>query len=141
MLLIPIQRLWGKERLTIFIPYPNGKVNAMTAPTHPAELQLQPRALYWVDDASQVRFTCREGALWITLDNDERDFVIEAGDEFTTAQQRRALVYALQPSRLYVEPAVRSVETPVARLARTSRKITMETFSRFHPMPFRKAAR
>ena len=113
----------------------------MSSRTDPAELQLQHRALYSVDDASQLLFHCREGALWITLDNDERDFVIEAGEEFSTPEHRRALVYALQPSRFYVEPAARSIETPPARLARNSRKSTMETFSRFHPMPFRKAAR
>jgi len=107
----------------------------------PAEVQLQPRALYCVADASQVRFSCREGALWITLDDDQRDFVIEAGEDFTTPERRRALVYALQPSRLYVEPAARSVETPPTSRARYSRNSTMETFSRFHPMPFRKAAR
>ena len=106
-----------------------------------AELQLQPRALYTVDDASQVRLSCREGALWITLDNDERDFVIEAGEDFTTSEHRRALVYALLPSRFYVEPAVRSVENPPATRTLYSRKSTMETFSRFHAMPFRKAAR
>jgi hypothetical protein len=113
----------------------------MNTELHPAELQLQPRALYSVEDASQVRFTCREGALWITLDNDERDVVIEAGEDFTTPEHRRALVYALQPSRLYVEPAGRSAETPAASRTRYSRNRTMEMFSRFHPMPFRKAAR
>ena len=113
----------------------------MTTDRPPEELQLQPRALYSVADASRVRFTCREGALWITLDNDERDFVIEAGEEFTSDQHRRALVYALQPSRLYVEPTERSVEPPPSSRARYSRNSTMETFSRFHPMPLRKAAR
>jgi Protein of unknown function (DUF2917) len=107
----------------------------------PVELQLVPRALYSVDDASQVRFSCREGALWITLDNDPRDVVIEAGEEFSTAEHRRALVYALQPSRLYVEPTERSAEPVLSSLARTSRKTTMETFSRFQPMPLTKAAR
>ena len=113
----------------------------MCTDRHPSELQLPARALYSIDDASQVRFTCREGALWITLDNDPRDVVIEAGDEFSTGEHRRALVYALQPSRLYVEPTGRSTALPAARLARTSRKTTMDTFSRFHPMPLRKAAR
>lgn len=113
----------------------------MNTITHPADIQLQPRALLSIDDASQVRITCREGTLWITLDNDARDFVIEAGDDFTTAEHRQALTYALQPSRLYVEPAVRSTAMPGTRLARSSRKATIEMFNRFHPMPFRKAAR
>ena len=107
----------------------------------PVELQLGSRALYSVDDASEVRFSCREGALWITLDNDPRDVVIEAGGEFSTGERRRALVYALQPSRLSVEPSGRSTAAPAARLARPSRNSTMEMFSRFQPMPLRKAAR
>jgi hypothetical protein len=105
------------------------------------ELQLASNALYSVDDASLVRFTCAEGALWITLDNDPRDVVLEAGGEFTTADRRRALVYALQPSRLYLAPTERSEAAPTAKRARYSRKTTMDTFSRFHAMPFRKAAR
>lgn len=113
----------------------------MNSNPQPVEMQLGPRALYSVADASQVRFSCLEGALWITLDHDERDFVIEAGTEFSSGEHRRALVYALQPSRLYVEPMERRLEPVSSSLARTSRKATMEMFSRFHPMPFRKAAR
>jgi hypothetical protein len=106
-----------------------------------AELELRTRSIYSVADAAGVRFSCREGTLWITLDNDPRDVVLEAGGEFSTGEHRRALVYALQPSRLYVEPIGRSPEPARTSLARQSRKTTMEMFSRFQPMPFRKAAR
>ena len=105
------------------------------------ELQLAGQALHSVPDASLFRFTCAEGALWITLDNDPRDVVLEAGEEFTTADRRRALVYALQPSRVYLTPTERSEPAPTVKRARYNRKATMEMFSRFHPMPFRKAAR
>ena len=107
----------------------------------PTELQLGARALYTVDDASQVRLNCLEGALWITLDYDPRDLVIEAGGKFSTGQHRRALIYALQPSRLYVEPTAPSVEPAASDLARYKRKSTIARFSRFHPMPLTKAAR
>jgi hypothetical protein len=116
-------------------------MTATTAPALATELQLAPQSLHSVPDASQVRFTCREGALWITLDNDPRDIVLEAGEAFTTDQARRALVYALQASTLYVEPSGRSGELPPANRVRYSRKATMETFTRFHAMPFTKAAR
>lgn len=111
----------------------------MTA--QPNEMQLAANALYRVPDASLVRLTCAEGVLWITLDNDPRDVVLEAGGEFTTTDRRRALVFALKPSRFYLAPNERSEPAPVAKRARYSRKTTMEMFSRFHPMPFRKAAR
>lgn len=108
---------------------------------HPTEIALRTRTLVSVPDASQARFTCREGTLWITLDNDPRDVVLEAGDEFSTGERRRAIVYALQPSRLYVEPTERRLAAPIPSRARYSRNSTIETFSRFQPMPLRKAAR
>ena len=106
-----------------------------------AELELPTRSIYSVADAAGVRFSCREGTVWITPDNDQRDVVLEAGAEFTTGEHRRALVYALRPSRVYVEPTGRSPEPTRTSRARHSRKTTMEMFSRFQPMPFRKAAR
>jgi hypothetical protein len=113
----------------------------MDDPAGSRELRLEARALYAQDDASLVRFTCREGALWITLDNDLRDIILEAGGEFSTSERRRAIVYALEPSRLYVEPTDRNPEAPAPSRERYNRKATMETFSRFHPMPLRNAAR
>ncbi len=108
---------------------------------HPAEIELRARTLVSVADASRVRFTCREGTVWITLDHDPRDVVLEAGGEFSTGDRRRAIVYALAPSRLYVEPAERSVAAPAPSRTRYSRNSTIEMFSRFQPMPFRNAAR
>jgi hypothetical protein len=113
----------------------------MESKLQPAELELRTRGIFSVADAAGVRFSCREGTVWITLDNDQRDVVLEAGADFTTGEHRRALVYALQPSRVYVEPTGRSPEPARPSLARQSRKRTMEMFSRFQPMPFRKAAR
>ncbi len=111
----------------------------MTTHRQSTTIQLAAEALYSVPDASLVRLTCLEGVLWITLDNDPRDIVVEAGAEFSSRDRRRALVYALKPSRLSMAPA-----EPVAaavRRTRYSRKATMEMFRRFQPIPFRKAAR
>ncbi|MBI2768638.1 MAG: DUF2917 domain-containing protein [Burkholderiales bacterium] len=73
----------------------------------PIQLELQRRALFSVTDAAGVRIDCREGSVWITLDNDPRDIVLEAGGSFTTPEHRRALVYAMEASRLSVTgPAV-----------------------------------
>ena len=66
----------------------------------PIELELQSRALFSVNDAADMRIACRKGSVWITLDNDPRDIVLEAGDSFTTPEHRRALIYALQASCL-----------------------------------------
>lgn len=70
------------------------------------QVSLPRRGLFEVPDASGLQFTCSEGALWITLDNDDRDIVLERGETFLTAEHRRALVYAFGASVLEVrEPA------------------------------------
>ena len=69
------------------------------------ELLLPHRAVYRVASNAAFEVACREGALWITLDNDPRDIVIEAGQCFTTPVNGQALLYALQPSRLTLTPA------------------------------------
>ncbi len=64
------------------------------------ELQLPHRAVHRVPSNAAFEIACQEGALWITLDNDPRDIVLEPGQCFTTPTNGQALVYALQPSRL-----------------------------------------
>lgn len=64
-----------------------------------AQLSLPRRGLLRLPDAAGVQIACRSGALWITLDHDQRDFVIEAGERFSTDQHQQAIVYALRPSQ------------------------------------------
>ena len=59
---------------------------------------LPARQLFTVADASAVRIVCTAGSLWLTLDNDQHDVVLEAGECFETAEHRRALVYAFEAS-------------------------------------------
>jgi hypothetical protein len=107
----------------------------MNAHTLPSHLQLERKALYSIADASGVAVTCAEGAVWLTLDGDEQDYVLEAGESFETPEHRRALVYAFEPSRISLAS---SEPMPCTRYRRNT---TMEMFSRFQAMPFRKAAR
>ena len=65
-------------------------------------LHLQPQAMFNLPDAAGARIVCRSGCLWITLDGDLRDFVLEPGESFTTTEHRRALIYALKPSCMAV---------------------------------------
>jgi Protein of unknown function (DUF2917) len=94
----------------------------------PSNLRLEHQATYTVADAAGVQLACSEGTVWVTLDGDLNDYILEAGDSFVTQEHRRALVYAIAPARISLE-------------ARNSRKPTMATFSRFHAIPFMKAAR
>jgi len=107
----------------------------------PAPFDLPRRALHRVADAAGVTIRCQHGCVWITLDDDPRDIVLEAGQDFSTQAHRRAIVYALQPSRLRIELQAAAAARPAMERARSSRKTTMDMFSRFHAMPLRKAAR
>jgi hypothetical protein len=91
-------------------------------------VMLAPRQLHTIPDASGVRITCRAGAVWITVDNDPEDYVLETGEMFTTSRHARVLVYALGTARIDL------VECQ-------SKKDTMQMFKRFHPMPLTNAAR
>jgi hypothetical protein len=140
---IPNQRLMAGTSLTIFIPIANARSLAMGAlkAFSPTELQLARRALYSLPDAAGLRISCQAGSLWVTLDNDPRDIVLEAGQSLDVDAHRRAIVYALQPSRLRVAPQAASAARADSERARSSRKTTMAMFSRFQAMPLRKAAR
>jgi hypothetical protein len=89
---------------------------------------LAPRELHAIADAAGVRLTCRSGAVWITVDGDAQDYVLEAGETFAESRHARLLLYALGTARIDV------VECH-------SRKETMATLSRFQAMPLMKAAR
>ena len=68
----------------------------------PAELHLAHRALFTIDDAAGVDVACSAGTLWITLDDDSRDIVLEAGGRFSTQDHRRAVIYAMEDSDLTI---------------------------------------
>lgn len=69
------------------------------------DLGLRRDALFSVPDAAGVHILCRNGTVWITLDGDPRDIVLEASDSFTTPEHRRALIYAMKPSCISVQAA------------------------------------
>jgi hypothetical protein len=76
--------------------YPAKNINSNVS------MNLRHQAMFSVPDASKVRIGVAEGSVWITLDNDTKDYVLDACGVFTTTQPRRALVYALQPSCITV---------------------------------------
>jgi hypothetical protein len=48
------------------------------------------------------RVECLDGCVWITLDGDPRDIVVEAGQTFTADRNQRALIHALEASLVRV---------------------------------------
>ena len=77
----------------------------MVAITHPFEVRLAARGLYEIPDVAGVCVSCRQGAVWLTLDHDPRDIILEAGDSFCGDAHRRALISAFTPGELVVTPA------------------------------------
>ena len=69
-----------------------------------AGMQLPKRAVVHVPDAAAVQLECHRGSLWITVDHDTRDTVLQAGERFTSQSHRHALVYALESSNLCIRP-------------------------------------
>ena len=69
-----------------------------------SEVVLATRALLALPD---VAFTlvCLEGQLWLTRDGDLEDYVIAAGQRFDVVPGDKAVIHALQPSRIWINCA------------------------------------
>jgi hypothetical protein len=85
---------------SIFIRILHAKELAMNSAT---ALTLPARQLFEIPDVAAVRILCTEGCLWLTLDHDPRDIVLEPGDSFEEGAPRRALLYALEPSAFVLD--------------------------------------
>lgn len=53
------------------------------------------------------RVECLNGQIWITLDHDVRDIILEAGQSYCANHQSRMLIHALAPSNIRIDPALR----------------------------------
>jgi hypothetical protein len=88
----------GKDWLTIFIPVTYAKESVMNTRPQRLSFSLPNQSVLALPDAHEVDIECRSGALWITLDNDRRDIVLNPGQHFRADSHRRALVEAIEPS-------------------------------------------
>jgi hypothetical protein len=79
-------------------------------------VSLPARQLFELPDASSARILCTSGCLWLTLDDDPRDIILEPGDSFETGERRRALLYAMQGSAFLL--AARPQRTRRRRLSK-----------------------
>ena len=70
--------------------------------------------LFSLPVAASARILCTAGCLWLTLDHDLRDVILEPGDSFRTDEHRRALLYALQGSSFVLSADSRSAGAVVA---------------------------
>jgi len=63
-------------------------------------------------DTNAFEIVAQSGCLWITLDNDTRDIILEPGQRQTFDADQRALVVALKNSQFLVN---RTAAAPVAQ--------------------------
>lgn len=66
---------------------------------------LRGRATLPLMDTKGQRVACLEGRIWITLQHDPRDVVLEPGECFVIDKPGLTLVFALQDAILTVGPA------------------------------------
>jgi hypothetical protein len=88
------------KRLSIFIRMTNAKGFSMSHNPDDLELTLAHKALFSLSDAAGVTIECLQGSLWLTLDDDPKDVILDAGERFVTTDHRRALIYALEAASL-----------------------------------------
>jgi len=79
-----------------------------TVPT----VTLPARQLFEITDAAGVRILCTAGCLWLTLDHDLRDVILQPGDSFEGEAPRRALLYAFEPSTFALSASARAGRSP-----------------------------
>ncbi|MES2841556.1 MAG: DUF2917 domain-containing protein [Pseudomonadota bacterium] len=77
----------------------------MKTDTLTVDLNMPHKALQVIPQGA-LRLVCREGSVWITLDHDQRDVVLNPGEVFTMRPRQRAIAYALETSVLRLEPVV-----------------------------------
>jgi hypothetical protein len=96
------QRWKDGEALSIFIPMMHAKGASMNTALSFGSQRLAARQIVDIADASHLRIECVSGCVWITLDHDPRDIILEPGEAIGDLGASRALVYALQDSQLSV---------------------------------------
>lgn len=83
--------------------------------TDPLQLvNLGPRGIHAFRPGEATAITVNRGSVWVTLDNDERDIVLEPGESFEAPAGRRIVLYAFEVSLVALRPAelAQPVHTP-----------------------------
>jgi quercetin dioxygenase-like cupin family protein len=67
--------------------------------------EIAKNAILEVKQPYGVTIECMEGAVWVTLDGDSRDVVLDAGQSFTVDRNQRTLLQALEAARVrFIDP-------------------------------------
>jgi hypothetical protein len=66
---------------------------------HPGSISLAKGAIYRMHDGLGRRVEALGGSLWITLDNDRRDIIVNSGEGFSIDRGGDTLISALDDAR------------------------------------------
>lgn len=69
---------------------------------HPASINLRKGAIHRLPSGRGQRIESLAGSLWVTIDNDVRDILVNPGQGFSIDRDGAALISALDDSRFVV---------------------------------------
>jgi hypothetical protein len=73
--------------------------------TRPSVQEIAKNGILEVKQALGVTIECLEGSVWVTLDGDRRDVILDAGQAFNVDRKQRTLIQALDTARVrLIEP-------------------------------------
>ena len=73
---------------------------------HPATIALRKGEIHRLHDARGRRIESLGGSLWVTMDHDRRDIVVDTGEGFEVDREGDTLVSALDDARFVVLEAL-----------------------------------
>jgi predicted ABC-type sugar transport system permease subunit len=81
-----------------------------------ATLDLAPNQMLAISGGVGMTVSCIRGSIWITQNNDRRDVVLAAGETFVVDRDGVALLSAMAPSKVAMQPAVAQRPAWLAKL-------------------------
>lgn len=74
--------------------------------TRPGVQEIAKNRILEIKQALGMTIECLEGSVWVTLDGDRRDVVLDAGHTFNVDRKQRTLIQALDTARVrLIQPA------------------------------------
>jgi hypothetical protein len=96
---MPNHHWWLESAVSIVIRILHRRAT-MTRLDHTGRFAMLSRSLLELPANRPLDVACAAGTLWLTLDNDSRDLVLERGERARIEANRRVLVYAFDDSVL-----------------------------------------
>ncbi len=62
--------------------------------------------IFVIPDAANLQIQCETGALWLTLDGDLHDYILNPNERFCVARHQKAVVYALSSAQMQTKSRV-----------------------------------